>query len=421
MARATKKLSALSVKNEIRPGYHSDGDGLYLQVSANGAKSWIFRFRYQGKGREMGIGGVSAVTLAEARDKAQHYRKLLSEGIDPIADRQAQRDAYKVNLSHTFSTVSGQYFASKSIEFKNEKHAAQWITSLRTYAFPIIGDKPVSAVALADVCDVLRPIWTVKNETASRLRGRIEAVLGYAKTLGLRSGDNPAVWGDNLDKVFAAPAKVQSSSSRNMPALPYSEVAAFLRDLRQQTGIAAVALQFAILTAARSGEIFGATWREFDLDNKLWTIPAGRMKAGREHRVPLSDSAMRILNDMLALRTSDADFVFHNRRERGETKMLSNMAMTAVCRRMGVPVVPHGFRSTFRDWVEECTDTPHTVAEMALAHTIGNKVEAAYRRGDLLLKRQILMQAWADYCEKAPAAVVAIARATEGQAAGAAA
>ena len=418
MARLTKKLTAVGVKTLTKTGYHSDGDGLYLQVSASGAKSWIFRYRFDGKAREMGLGSLNALTLAEARERAKACRVNLLDDIDPITARTTAVGERRTKEKQTFTTVAEQYFAAKKIEFANPKHAAQWISTLRTYAYPVIGEKPIGAINLATVTDVLAPIWETKNETASRLRGRMEAVLAYAKTLGLRSGDNPATWTNNLDKIFPAPARVQKLTAKNMPALPYREIGAFMQELRQQQGIAAKALEFTILTAARSGETFGATWAEFDMDAGLWIIPANRMKAGKEHRVPLTPQVMAILHEMEVMRSSDTDFVFQGKRTGGPNPSgLSNMAMSAVLKRMGRKgIVPHGFRSTFRDWAAETTDTPHQVCEMALAHAIGNDVEAAYRRGDLLIKRQKLMQAWADYCDRAtPAAVVSIASAASSQ------
>ena len=400
--RGSGKLSALAVKNLQKAGYHNDGNGLYLQVSSTGSKSWIFRYRFDAKQREMGLGSVSLVTLAEARGKALQCRKLISERIDPISAREKDNLARRSNSASTFQVVAERYYNSKKIEWANPKHAAQWISTLKTYAFPVIGSKPISEINLQQIQSVLEPIWETKNETASRLRGRLEAVLAYAKTLGLRSGDNPATWGNNLDKVFSSPAKVQKLTSRNMPALPYKEIGNFISQLREQKCIAARALEFTILAVARSGETFGATWREFDLGASLWVIPASRMKAGREHRVPLTARSLEILNEMRSLRTSDDDFVFQGIRTGGSNpKGLSNMSMNAVLKRMGrKDIVPHGFRSTFRDWAAETTDFPHMVCEMALAHAISSDVEAAYRRGDLLEKRRALMEAWASYCER---------------------
>lgn len=307
------------------------------------------------------------------------------------------------------------YFESKKIEWANPKHAAQWISTLRTYAYPFIGDKPVSAVNIDMVQEILAPIWTSKNETASRLRGRIEVVLTYAKVLGMRSGDNPAAWTGNLKSIMASPAKVQKETSRNMPALPYEEIGGFIKQLRTHNGIAARALEFTILTAARSGETFGVTWQEIDLDAGLWIIPASRMKAGKEHRIPLLGRTLEILEEMAAIRTDDNNFVFPGSRTAGALSKkgirtgvgLSNMSMSAVIKRMGmVGIVPHGFRSTFRDWAAETTDFPPMVCEMALAHAIKSDVEAAYRRGDLLPKRIALMKAWGDYCAKTDVAQV---------------
>ncbi|MGM0914120.1 MAG: tyrosine-type recombinase/integrase [Pseudomonadota bacterium] len=398
MPKVVKELSALEVRRIVEPGTHAVGGvpGLLLQVSAKGGRSWLLRTRTAGRRREFGLGSFPAVTLANARAKASELREKLAEGIDPVAERQAARDALLAaeRKRITFDQCAAEVVKVKQAESRNPKHAAQWESTLATYATPVLGALPVSEIELAHVVEVLRPIWETKTETATRVRQRIEAVLSWATTHGYRQGQNPAEWRGNLDTVLPKPAKVKKT--RNHAALPIDDMGAFMRDLRGRDALAARGLEFAILTAARSGEVRGATWAEIDLAAKVWTIPGERMKAGKPHRVPLSDDALAILRGLPA--GEPEALVFPTTRGR----QLSENAFIALLKRMGVEATAHGFRSTFRDWVAERTATPHDVAEMALAHTIKNSAEAAYRRGDLLEKRRRLMKQWAEFCRKVP-------------------
>lgn len=395
VARKINRLSAKGVSNQRTPGYFPDGAGLYLQVSASGSKSWIFRYTLNGKPREMGLGSALAIDLADARSRAAACRLLLSDGIDPIETRNAQKAQTALEQANTvsFKTCAEAYIDVHSKSWSNAKHAAQWKSTLTTYCYPLIGALPVQTVDTDLVVRVLQPIWTQKPETASRLRGRIESILDRATTKRYRSGENPARWKGHLDDLL--PSLSKESRVKHHAALPYSQVASFVKSVRAQEGTAARALEFTILTAARTAEAIGARPAEFDLAKSLWTIPASRMKAGREHRVPLSRRAIELLRAQFEL---DAEYVFPGL---GESKPLSNMAMLALLRRMDrSDLTVHGFRSTFRDWAAEQTAYPHEVCEMALAHAVGDKVEAAYRRGDLFEKRQHLAADWAKYCEQ---------------------
>ena len=394
MARASNKLSAVEVKAIDQKGMYHDGGGLYLQVSAGGAKSWIFRFMLDGRSREMGLGPVHAIPLADARKRAAECRRMRFDGIDPIEVRRAEREQKKLDAakSMTFDGCAAAYIDAHKAGWKNAKHRDQWPSTLNTYAGPVFGSLPVQAVDVGLVMKALEPIWQTKPETASRLRGRIESVLDWAAVRGYRKGDNPARWRGHLDKLLPARGKVRKVEHH--PRLPYDELADFVAALRTQVGIAARALEFLILTATRTGEVIGARWEEVDLGEKIWVVPVARMKAGREHRVPLSPAAAGILEEMNKIRESD--FVFPGGKK---GKPLSNMAMLAVLRRIGRnDLTAHGFRSSFRDWAAERTNFPREVAEMALAHTIGDKVGAAYRRGDLFQKRRQLMDGWAKFC-----------------------
>jgi integrase len=394
MARKLNRLTAVEVRGIDKKGMHHDGGGLYLQVSASGAKSWIFRFTLDGRAREMGLGPVHAIPLAEARKRAAECRRMRLDGIDPIKARSEHRSWKKLEAAKgmTFATCAAAYLDAHQDAWRNALHRKQWRTTLSTYAGPVFGSLPVQEVDLTLVMKALEPIWRAKPETASRLRGRIEAVLDWATVRSYRKGENPARWRGHLDKLLPARAKIQKVEHH--PALPYDEIAEFSTALRDQEGIAARALDFLILTAARTGEIIGAHWDEVDLKDKMWVVPGARTKAGREHRVPLSAAAMTILKQMNEIRESD--FVFPGGKK---GKPLSNMAMLAVLKRMGRgDLTAHGFRSTFRDWAAERTSFPREVVEMALAHAIENKVEAAYRRGDLFQKRRQLMEAWTRFC-----------------------
>jgi integrase len=363
-------------------------------VSAGGAKSWIFRFMLDGRSREMGLGPVHAIPLADARKRAAECRRMRFDGIDPIQARRAERGQKKLDAakSMTFDACAAAYIDAHKAGWRNAKHIDQWSNTLATYASSVFGSLPVQAVDIGLVMKALEPIWQTKSETASRLRGRIESVLDWATAREYRKGDNPARWRGHLDKLLPARSKVQRVEHH--PALPYDELAGFVAMLRSQEGIAARALEFLILTATRTGEVIGGRWDEIDFGEKIWVVPAARMKAGREHRIPLSVAAVAILEGMKKIRESD--FVFPGGKK---GKPLSNMAMLAVLKRMDRgDLTNHGFRSSFRDWAAERTNFPREVAEMALAHTVGDKVEAAYRRGDLFQKRRQMMDGWARFC-----------------------
>lgn len=393
MVREFNRLKALAVTRTKKPGMYPDGGGLYLQVTKAGSKSWIYRFMLGGTPRHMGLGPLHAVSLAEAREKAAEARKLRVAGIDPIEARKAEVD--KANLESakaiSFKIAAGQYIEAHSPGWRNAKHAAQWSSTLKTYAYPVLGDLPVQGINVALVMKVLEPIWVTKAETASRVRGRIESILDWATARGYRLGDNPARWRGHLQNLLPARSKVQRV--KHHPALPYDEVGGFMTTLCDREGIAARALEFTILTAARTGEAIGARWGEFNLAKKEWLVPAERIKGGKEHRVPLSGRAVAILKEMVA---GDEDFVFPGTRK---GRHLSNMAMLALLKRMNRDdLTVHGFRSTFRDWVAERTNYPREVAEAALAHVIPDAAERAYRRGDPFDKRRRLMDEWARFC-----------------------
>jgi integrase len=379
---------------------YADGGGLYLQVTKGGA-SWIYRYMLAGRAREMGLGPLALFGLAEARAKALDARRLRHEGIDPIEARKATRLRARFDAAKamTFKECADAYIKAHRAGWQNGKHAAQWEATLATYADPMIGALPAQAIDTALVLKILQPIWTAKPETASRVRGRIEAVLDWAKAREYRQGENPARWRGHLDKLLPARGKVRKV--QHHAALPYAELPGFMVELREQEGIAARALELAILTAARTGETIGARWREINWSERLWVIPAERMKAGREHRVPLSAPSIAILEKMPSHRHADDGFLFPGGKV-GEP--LSNMAFLMLLRRMGRgDLTAHGFRSSFRDWAADRTNFPSEVAEMALAHAVSGKVEAAYRRGDMFEKRRRLMAAWAEFLAKAPA------------------
>ena len=393
MPKIAKELSALQVSRLTESGHHAVGGvtGLYLYITPTGARSWVLRTLIAGKRRHMGLGAFSSVTLAMAREKARAARSEVEAGVDPIAARievASKLKAANLNVV-TFESAAKAYIDAHGDTWKNPKHRAQWSSTLETYAFPVIGSLQTAHVTQTHVLAVLEPIWKTKNETAARLRGRIEAVLDWATVRGYREGENPARWKGRLDKLLPAPGKIQKTVHRK--ALSIDVVTQFMGDLRHKEGIAARALEFAVLTAARSGEVRGATWNEIDLDAAVWVVPGERMKAGREHRVPLCTQAVELLRKLP--RFVGSEHVFPSPRG----KVLSDMTLLAVMRRMEVDAVPHGFRSTFRDWVGERTDYPRELAEQALAHTLENKVEAAYRRGDALDKRRAMMQQWGDF------------------------
>ena len=394
--RTGNRLTARTVSTLTEPGRYGDGRGLWLQVSRARTKSWLFRYMLNGRARQMGLGPVDTVSLAQARDKAVECRKLLLDGIDPIEARRAERDKARLEAARSlsFRQCAKRYIAAHEPSWRNAKHRAQWANTLETFAYPVLGELPVATIDTALVLNVLEPIWSAKPETAGRVRGRIEAVLDWAAARNYRTGDNPARWRGHVDKLLPARGKV--ARVRHHSALPYRELASFLEKLRVHDGVSARALEFAILTAARTGEVVGARWVEIDFEQKIWTIPTERMKAGREHRAPLSERALEILEAL----PKEGEFVFVGARA---DRPLSNMALLMTLRRMERgDLTTHGFRSTFRDWAAETTGYQREVAEMALAHAVSDKVEAAYRRGDLFAKRRRLMADWARYCISPP-------------------
>jgi integrase len=397
MARAIMRLTALKVEKAKQPGMYGDGGGLYLRVTPEGARNWVLRYMLDRKPHWMGLGPLSLYGLQEARAKALDARRKRHEGIDPIEARRAERARQRLDAAKaiTFGEVAALYIAAHRAGWRNDKHAAQWETTLKTHAAPIMS-LPVQAVDTALVVKVLEPLWTTRPETASRLRGRIESVLDFAKVREFRDGENPARWRGHLAKLLPSRSKVRDV--KHHAALPFAELPAFLVALRAQEGIAARALEFAILTAARTGEVISARWNEIDLLDKTWTVPAARMKARREHRVPLSPRALAIFGEMQGTRTSRADdgFVFPGGKA---GRSLSNMAFLMLLRRMGKgDLTAHGFRATFKTWASERTSFQNEIVEASLAHTIGGKVEQAYMRGDLFEKRRRLIEAWAVYC-----------------------
>jgi integrase len=394
MARQLKRLTARTVAAMKKPGRHSDGGNLYLTISKTGggvSRRWTFLFSLNGRQREAGFGPAAAVSLAEAREKAARYRSMLAKGIDPLDAKKAGREAQAGR--RTFGQCADELIKSKRREWRSEIHAAQWRTTIDEYCGAIL-DKPVDAIDTQAVLGVLQPVWGRIPETASRLRGRIEAVLDYAKANGLRSGENPAAWRGHLALILP---KRQKLSRGHHAAMPYGELPEFIAKLRATETIHALALEFLILTAGRAGEVLGATWDEIDSEAKVWVIPAARMKAGREHRVPLSGRAMEIVERMAEIRTGD--LVFPGRRRRP----LSNPSLARLCPALATA---HGFRSAFRDWAGDCTGFPRELAEAALAHVAGDATERAYRRGDALEKRRELMEAWAKYLEAGKGAKV---------------
>lgn len=393
MPKVAKPLTALEVRRLTEAGLHAVGtvSGLCLLVKPSGARSWVLRTTIGSRRAELGLGGFPAVTLAMAHERARDALNQIRAGADPAAERRARR----VNIVWTFRRTAEDYIAVHRSGWKNAKHAEQWHSTLEAYAFPVFGQKHVRDVTKADVLAAIEPLWATKNETASRLRSRIELVLGYAMQRELRpEGLNPARWRDNLDATL--PRRGRVCKVEHHAALPIDATRDFMIRLGALDGMGARALEFAILTAARSGEVRGATWPEIDLDAAVWSIPAARMKASRAHRVPLSTAALTLLRALP--RFAAEPLVFP-----GSKGALSDMTLTAVLRRMKVPVTVHGFRSTFRDWCAERTAVPAEVAEMALAHTIGDQTEAAYRRGDLFEKRRDLMQQWAEFVLPRPA------------------
>lgn len=388
MARRVKKLSARAVATLTEPKRHGDGAGLYLSISKDGRKRWVYLYTRGGRLREMGLGGAPEVSLAEARQARDRAAAVLRSGGDPIGLRRAEKAASRA--IPTFGDLAEEVIAAKETEWRNEKHRDQWKMTLREYAAPL-RNRPVNEIETDDVLAVLRPLWTTRPETAARLRGRIEHVLDAARAKGFRQGPNPALWRGHLDKLLPKQSRVERG---HHAAMPYARVPAFLSEVRKRDAVAALAIEFTVLTAARTSEVLGAVWEEIDLNENVWTIPAARMKAGRQHRVPLSLAAVAILKKVKKITTGD--YVFPGRKAR---RPLSNMSMEMILRRMNVEdATMHGFRSSFRDWVGNETDFQRELAEAALAHVVGDAVEQAYRRSDALDKRRTMMNAWARYC-----------------------
>ena len=391
MARTTHRLTAVKVASIRAVGLHHDGDGLYLRVTATGSKSWMLRYTLSGTTRDMGLGAYPKTSLASARKQSDANRELVGRRIDPIAARKAAEAAQKAALGGvTFKECAEALIASNEGAWRNPKHRQQWRNTLNTYAYPVIGALPVATIDTTHVLKILEPIWQTVPETASRLRGRMERVLDAAKARGLRSGENPCRWRGHINMLL--PAKSKLRRVVHHAALPYAELPTFMHELRRRQGITARALEFLVLTAARTSEAIEARWNEFDIDGKLWCVPAHRMKSGRDHRVPLSDRAVQIVQDLRDTRVNE--FVFPGLKQ---GRPLSNMAILQLLRRVRPGITGHGFRSTFKDWCAECTSTPNFVSEAALAHVVADKVEAAYRRADLLARRRELMTAWAHY------------------------
>ena len=384
MGRTSKRLSALDVKANSEPGRYADGDGLYLNVAAGKSKSWVFLWMKNGKRREMGLGSYPTISLVAARQRAEECRRQVAEGLDPIAER-------KRSAPVTFGEAADQFIASMASSFRNEKHRDQWKMTLGDAYCAELRKRPISDVSTEDVLQVLTPIWQSKSETASRIRGRVERVLDFATVKGWRSGENPARWRGHLKNALPARQKLARG---HHAAMPYAKVPAYVTRLQFAEAMAARGLEFLILTASRSGEVLGAKWPEFDLEEAVWTVPAERMKAGKEHRVPLSPRAVAIVKDLREAKVND--YVFPGEKK---DRPLSGMAFAMLMRRMKVSqYTAHGFRSAFRDWAGDETSYPRELAEAALAHRVGDATEQAYRRSDALGRRRKLMVAWADYC-----------------------
>jgi integrase len=398
--RVIGKLTTLKVGQAKQRGLYGDGGGLFLQVAKGGTKSWIFRWKQDGKFRSMGLGPAHTISLAEAREKARDCRKLRLDRRDPIEERKANRLAAKLDAAKTltFRQCAEEFIADQRAGWRNPKSEEQWRQSLTDHVYPVFGDLPVQGIDVGLVLKALKPIWSTKAETASRVRGRIEKILDYARVGGYREGENPARWRGHLEHNL--PKKTKVARIEHHAALPYAEMAAFMGELRQQEGVAARALEFAVLTAARRGEAIGARWDEINLAERIWIVPPERMKSGKQHRMPLPDAAIVILKQMEAIRSDE--YVFPGAR-RGRT--LTGTGVWMVLQRMGRGgLTIHGFRSSFRDWAAERTNFPSEVAEMALAHAVGSAVEQAYRRSDQFARRRQLADEWAKFCAAPPVA-----------------
>lgn len=405
MPRTIHRLTDKIVRNIDAPGYHADGGGLYLQVSKSGSKSWVYRFTLKRRTRDMGLGSALFVNLTEARAKAAEYRMLVTKGIDPIEHAKAgpaetdepESPKPACPAGPTFREFAEQYIEARADTWRSAKHADQWSATLKLYAYPVIGSMTLDEIDTPDVLRILEPIWNEKSETASRVRGRIERILAAASVRGLRPATNPAAWVGHLREALPPKRKAVAFA-----ALPYSEVPAFLEQLRKREAVGARCLEFTIVTAARSGEARGASWDEMDTEARTWTVPAERMKAGRPHVVPLSDRAVEILETMKPMRDLAVGVVFPGLKGTG----LSDMTLSKLVRTMGYDVTVHGFRASFKTWGEEETEHPNVVIEAALAHIVGDKSERSYMRGDWLSKRRALMDDWAAYCTSSPVETV---------------
>lgn len=395
--RDRNRLTDRSIRSAA-PGFHGDGSNLWLRVQPSGSRGWVLRYRLAGKAHNMGLGPYPDVSLADARAVAAECRRLIREGIDPIANRRTARAAAKVAAGRTFREVAAEFIKTNRKRWSNPKHAAQWTSTLETYAYPAIGDLSVAEISLPEVLAVLRPIWETKTETASRVRGRVESVIDFATVHGWRTAPNPARWAGFLDQVLPERSKV--APVVHHAALPWRDIPDFWRALQSLKGPAAIALRWSILTACRSGEARGARWREIDLTENVWTIPAARMKAKKEHRVPLVPAMLQILAEVRPFAGTVDSLVFPGQKPRSP---LSDAAVSKVLDRLGrSDVTVHGFRSTFREWAAEATSAPREIAEAALAHTNKDKVEAAYLRGDHFDRRRAMMAAWCAYATGEP-------------------
>jgi len=391
--KKAKELSSVEVRRLTDAGRYPVGGvaGLQLLVASSGSRSWVLRTIVGTKRRDIGLGGFPDVPLAQAREKARSFREKIESGIDPVVERKEARQAIAAAQAKqlTFREAAVRCHNARRAEFSNSKHSSDWLSSVERHAYSVIGDLPVSAIDLPHILSVLEPIWRTKTETARRVRQRLEAILSWATVSQYRSGDNPARWANNLSEVLPAPGKIKKVKHHR--ALDWRDVPSFMSDLKNREGVSARALEFIVLTAARSGEVRFATWDEIDLKNKVWTVPAERMKARKDHRVPLSDSAIALLERTPRL----GDLLFTAPRG----GVLSDMSVSAVCKRMKVDATPHGFRSSFKDWARNCTAYPDEVSELALAHVNSDATRAAYARDELLGKRAKLMSDWARFVE----------------------
>lgn len=393
MAILLNRLTAKTIENLKERGYHPDGGGLYLQIQSAQSVSWIFRYSFEGKAHEMGLGSYKYITLAEARIKRNELKKILISGVNPLVEKNKIRNARRTEFSNkmTFDACAKAYIDSQKVAWKNEKHKTQWANTLETYASPVIGSLFVDEISTNLIMKVIEPIWVTKTETASRVRGRIELILNWATVRGLRTGENPARWRGHLDNLLPKRSLIQKVTHHK--AMPYALLSGFMNKLKPQTDISSIALQFLILTATRTNETLNAQWSEIDFVEKIWTIPPERMKAKREHRIPLTDDAINLLK--LIPKKDFLPYIFLNS---ASGAPLSTNALLQKLNQLGESVTVHGFRSTFRDWVSEETAHARDVAESALAHALRDRVEAAYRRGDFFQKRKALMEDWSKFC-----------------------